>query len=220
MAIPGLVVPLLGENDLTIDIFTFLLLTQVYFDYAIYWLVIINDNVNHKAMKVSSNCQPDHQDQIEKNKYGKDEDGDPVVHDALRHGVVLLLQPIYLRLQVPREVFSSQGSRVQPGACNGHIREEVQKNKNKFKTFVIQRQPPLPLNGKCLHFWHSFPYLESRGAQNIQSQTCWKVPHSCYVPQQCSSDSLHPPCFPRKLVFGLWSSYVLLFLRISHTLLL
>ena len=36
MAIPGLVVPLLGENDLTIDIFTFLLLTQVYFDYAIY----------------------------------------------------------------------------------------------------------------------------------------------------------------------------------------
>ena len=80
-------------------------------------------------MKVSlSNCEPDHKDQIEKNKYGKDEDGDPVVHDALRHGIVLLLQPLHLRLQVPREVFSSQGSRVQPDDCSVHIREVVQTN--------------------------------------------------------------------------------------------
>ena len=66
-----------------------------------YW-PIINVNVKqYRAMKVSSHCQPDQEDQIEKNKYGKDEDGDPVVHDALRHGVVLRLQPIYLRLQIP-----------------------------------------------------------------------------------------------------------------------
>ena len=82
-------------------------------------------------MKVSlSNCEPDHKDQIEKNKYGKDEDDDPVVHDALRHGIVLLLQPLHLRLQVPREVFSSQGSRVQPDECSVHIREVVQTNGN------------------------------------------------------------------------------------------
>ena len=75
-------------------------------------------------MKVSlSNCEPDHKDQIEKNKYGKDEDGDPVVHDALRHGIVLRLQSIYLRLQVPREVFSSQGSRVQPDGCSTYYFE-------------------------------------------------------------------------------------------------
>ena len=82
-------------------------------------------------MKISlSNCEPDHKDQIEKNKYGKDEDGDPVVHDALRHRVVLRLQSLHLRLQVPREVFSSQGSRVQPDECSVHIREEVQTNGN------------------------------------------------------------------------------------------
>ena len=95
-------------------------------------------------MKVSSNCQPDHQDQIEKSKYGEDEDGDPVVHDALRHGVVLRLQPLHLRLQVPREVFSSQGSRVQPGACNGHIREVVQKIETNLRHLSFSVSPPSP----------------------------------------------------------------------------
>lgn len=133
-------VPLLGEPFLH----SYFYIKCIFIYTAMYW-PIINVNVKqYRAMKVSSHCQPDQEDQIEKNKYGKDEDGDPVVHDALRHGVVLRLQPLHLRLQVPREVFSSQGSRVQPGACNGHIREEVQKNKNKFKTFVIQRQPPPP----------------------------------------------------------------------------
>ena len=105
-----------------------------------------------------------------------------------------------------------------------HVMDTSGRKSKKIKTNLrhlsFSVSPPSPSMANVSIFWHSFPYLESRGAQNIQSQTCWKVPHSCYVPQQCSSDSLHPPCFPRKLVFGLWSSYVLLFLRISHTLLL